>query len=203
MIPQRDSMCYIKSPEFKLFVKKGAGSNIPSEKFFESSSENNKDFKPGWDLSSKIPTKYKYILVSFSLLVLFALLVWFFFVAIKKIRAYKKTSIKKQLNQKLLHINKLLNQKNWQKASVSMIQTGIYVLSCAQMQTVSPNWRQSLKALPPSIHKKYAKAFEQLFLELESLSFSKHSKQQALSRTKQAFKILKTLSKSFLKKGGL
>ena len=188
-----------KSSEFKLFVKKGVGLSIPSEKFFENSQKNNKELKSDFDLSRWIFKKYKYWAGLLGLVLVFLALAFLLYWLVKKRIAYKKHSIKKQLNYKLLKIQKLLTQNNWQKASMTMIQTGIYVLSCAQMQTVSPDWRQSLKALPPSIHKKYAKVFEQLFVELESLSFSKASKEKALSQAKLCFIKLKKLSQSFLK----
>ena len=195
--PQTRRYVTHKSPEFKLFVKKGEASKNRPERFFEEN--NNKELKAEFSLPKASLNLYKKWI---SFLAGFALsfsLIMLFFIAVRKWIAYKKRSLTHKLNNKFLNIKKLLDQKDWQKACVIMIQAGIYVLSLSQIQTVSPDWRQSLKALPPSAHKKYSKSFEKLFLDLESLSFSNDSKEKALSRAELCFTVLKNLSKSFLK----
>ena len=97
-------------------------------------------------------------------------------------------------------IQKLLDKKDWQSACINMIQLGTYVLSSSHLQDSFSDWRQALQALPPSLNEKYSSDFNELFKNLESLSFSPQAQSSdlALKQAKNLFKQIQILINKFL-----
>ena len=192
-----------KSPELQLSITKGKSNNNFGESFL-----NRTENKTQTSVLNNSPVEFFYWpsfmnyrnFIQFFV-VLFCFFVFSLFVVfLKKALLVRDKSLKEAVNDKFVGIQALLDKKDWQKACVNMIQLGTYVLSSAQIQDSSSDWRQALKNLTPSLNEKYSSRFESFFKQLERLSFSPHSPSSdlALSQTKHLFKQGQILINQFL-----
>ena len=192
-----------KTPSFSLNVKKGISTEEDiGHTFFEEKKKQKKE-KPFFQ-SLNIPYWPQFInhknLNKFWL----GLFVFFLFILtfsyITNFFLKKEDSFNKKINQRLKSINELLNKKNWRKACIQMIRLNYFVLYESQKKSSSSDWRQIVHNLPPSLNKKYALQFENLFKGLENLSFSQasFSEKEALNKAQILFQQTKTLISSFL-----
>lgn len=192
-----------KTSSFSLPVKPGnTGDDEEGETFFETEQEQQKQ-----NLSLE-PLKTSYWpqfisyknLINFWLALFGLLLAGLLFLYIKNFAFKKEKSLRKEIKQNFETIQKLLNKKDWQRACAKMIHVNYTVLYAAQIKSSSPDWRQTLNNLPPSLNTKYASQFETLFKKLENLSFGPefHSKKSALNEAHLLFKHTKNLIKAFL-----
>ena len=200
--PKTDQYVFHKTPAFSLHVKQGDTDAEEGETFFKKEQEQQKqNFSLEPLKTSYWPQFISYKnLMSFWLILFGILPISLLFLYVKNFALKKEKSLKKEVKQKFEAIQKLLNKKNWQKACAQMILVNYTVLYAAQIKSSSPDWRQTLKKLPPSLNKKYASHFETLFKKLEKLSFGPepHSKKSALNEAHLLFKHTKKLIKAFL-----
>lgn len=200
--PQKNQYISHQIPSFSLLVKKGALEEESNQSFLEDETEHNKQsasleplytfYWPSF-IKHKILIKFWWILFSFFLTSLL-------FSYLKNLVFKKEKSIKEKIQKKFLNIQNLLDKKDWKKACLQMIHICDFILQTAQIQSSFSGWRQALNKLPPSLNKKYATQFENIFKELENLSFSVqvHSEKVALLKAKSLFQQTKTLVHSLL-----
>ena len=190
--PKTGQYVFHKSPEFVVSIKSSKTNNNLGESFLNTTDEDKPEI-----LSNYTPLEKSYwpSFISYKNLIWFFTGLFSFFVFvllvvfIKKIILSRKQSLKEKVNNKLLVIQNLLDKKDWKMACIQMIQLGTYVLTSSHIQNTTSDWRQALKALAPSLNKKYSAEFELLFKKLESLSFSPHFQSSNLA-LKQAQKLL-------------
>ena len=203
--PQQEKYIYHKIPSFSLFVKESkSGNKTRGETFFEEKEE--KEDKKQASIVEPLNTFYWPAFIKHKKLIklwlaLFAfLLTGLIFLYIKNFSFKKEKTLKEKVNKKISVIQELLQKKNWQKACAHMLHTNNFVIEAVQIKGSSSGWRQALDKLPPSLNKKYFSQFENLFQELENLSFSQKtfSEKEALEKTQSLFKQTKTLIDSFL-----
>ena len=202
--PVKEKYILHKIPSFSLFVKKGQKSNkTEGQTFFEEEEPEQKQLSFSMD---SLHASYWPQFINHKNLVRFWLFLFAFFLVsllilyIKHFAFKKEKSLREKINQKLDSTQKLLDQRNWQKACTQMIYINNFILDAIQIKSSSSGWREALNKLPPSLNKKYMVQFEKLFTQLENLSFSQkaHLEKEALDKTQDLFKQTKTLINSFL-----
>ena len=201
--PEISQYIYHKSPEFSILIQAGEYDNNLSATFLDTTERTEET-----DFLNRLPLESSYwpSFISYKKLIWFFTSLFCFFILsvcgifIKRIILNREKSLKKEVNAKLLKIQKLLDKKDWQKACIQMIQLGTYILSYSHIKESASDWRQALKSLAPSLKERYSEDFESLFKQLESLSFSLHSQSSdlALKQAKSLFKQSKNLINQFL-----
>ncbi|MBC6415724.1 MAG: BatD family protein [Bdellovibrionales bacterium] len=201
--PQKEQYIRHKSPKFEVLVKRDSqfSSQSNSQTFFklnesDNTSENLLNLSR-FNWPSFINYKnLRYFFIKYFLVCCLILI----FIKIKQSFKNKKQSIKKKFYIKLKDIEKLLNKKDWKSACIEMIQWNVFILSSFQVKENSSHWRQILLDIPSSLDKRYTREFEQLFTDLEKLSFSSQNQEetQNVKQVKNLFEKTKFLSKEIL-----
>ena len=202
--PIRKKYIFHEIPSFSLPVKKGSPKKEPEgQAFFEEEEQEQKQLS--LSLNSLNESYWPQFINHKNLIKFWLILFGFFLVSllilyIKHFAFKKEKSLKEKTNQKLEGIQKLLDQRDWQKACTQMIYVNSFILDAVQIKESSSGWREALNKLPPSLSKKYRAQFENLFTQLESLSFSKKIllEKEALDKTRDLLRQAKTLINSFL-----
>ena len=191
-----------KSPEFLIKIQKGETNNNLGVSFLDTKGNKTETLLN----SSFLDISYWPSFISYKNLLWFFISLFSFFtfvligIFIKKIILNREKSLKKEVNAKFLQIQKLIDKKDWQTACINMIQLATYILSYSQIKENTSDWRQAVKNLAPSLKEKYSKDFENLFKQLENLSFSPRSQSSklALKQAQKLFNQLQTLINKFL-----
>lgn len=200
--PQKEKYIFHKIPSFSLFVKKGKLDEEAGQNFFEEGKTQEEEKISLEALNSFFLPQFinHKNLIKVWLFLFCILFIGFIFLYVKNLDFKKEKSLKKQINQKCSVIQKLLDEKDWKKACTQMIYLNDLLLHKAQIKGSYSGWRQALNNLPPSLNKKYSTQFENLFKDLENLSFSSaiHSEKSALNKAKNLFQQTKNLIDSLL-----
>ena len=200
--PQKDKYILHKIPSFSLMVKKGKPDEESKQSFFEEETNREQHSFSMEPLNIFFwPQSITHNNITKLWLILFIIfLIGLLFVYIKNFTFKKEKSLEEKISQKFSNIQKLLNKKSWQKACIQMIQINNFILDTAQIKGSFSGWRQALNNLSPSLNKKYSSQFENLFKNLEDLSFSQnsYSDKEALDKAKSLFQKTKTLINSLL-----
>ncbi len=202
--PNSGQYVFHKTPSFSIPVQKGKADDEEGISFLEEEQDQQNAL-----LFEPLQKTYWPQFISHKNFMMFWLfffsssLIGLFFLHIKDFNLFKrKKSVRKKINRKFKIIQKLLDKKDWQKACIQMIRVNYMVLYSSQIKSSTPDWRQALKDLPPSLNKKYASQFETLFKKLEFLSFGPGPQvkmnKSALSEAQKLFKHTKTLINSLL-----
>ena len=160
-------------PSLEVFVGEGDGEETKEDTSFLKKEKKKKEV-------ISIPSNYFWpeflnhnFLKKFWLgLFLFLFLIAFYF-QVMKINFKRSKTLKKDLNKKIQNLKKLMDNKEFEAASVKMIELSEWILQQVHMNQSSYGWRQALEHLPPSLKKKYKMKLESLFHDLESVIFSK------------------------------
>lgn len=198
--PQNSRYVFHKSPEFHLFIEKKpeVRTTQNSQTFFENP-ETDTTIKKDSTFKGEALLRFLNVKTLFFVLSLLSLVLLFFifFKVLKKLLAKKNLSLHKKINKKIKQIEKKCNKKNLsqkesqQSVCVEMIDLLMLILNGFQAKTQASHWREALETLPPSLNLKYAKTLENLFKELEQLSFSSSQKQNTEDKVKALFKTIK------------
>ncbi len=195
-----------KTDSFSLSVQKGKIKNQDQLTFFE---EEKGGIPPLLDpISTNIWPRFinhKNLMIFWLSFLVFALLINLILLVIllrNKFRLQKKSSLKEKVEREFKSIRAYLDKKNWRKAGAGMIQVNYLLLSSSPTPTSSLGWRQALEKLPLSQNKKYFTEFENLFKDLETLSFAPQSpsEETALKQAQSLLKRSETLAQAFLSK---
>lgn len=202
--PKKEKYIFHELPAFSLPVKRGKTNQEPEgQTFFEEEKPEQKKVSLSLD---PLNTSYWPQFINHKNLVKLWLILFGFFLIgllvlyIKHFAFKKEKSLREKINQKLDDIQKLLDQRDWRRACTQMIHVNSFMLDAAQIRGTSSGWKEALNKLPPSLGNKYSTPFEDLFTQLENLSFSKKTllEKEALDKTRNLLKQVKILTNSFL-----